>query len=653
MAKKETHSYNSNVMKDGFIKVGAATSDVTLGDVSKNVLAIKEKIKEAEEKKIKVLCFQELNITGYSLMDMFFQKASLDSALQGLLEIKKFLKDKDMFVVVSLPLVFKSKIYDASAALFQGKILGIQLKTFLPNYNEFYDARYFTPSFSGVDYLSIDGERVPLGNKLLFTCTNVPDLVIGIEICEDLWTPIPVSTYHCLNGATLILNPSGSNELVGKDNYRTSLVSSTSSRLITGYVYANAGFGESTQDVCYSGHDIIAENGNILIEVNDFKNHLICSDIALSSLTYRRSKMTTYQTENDKEYIIVPFAFKEPEDQVPDRLFPKNPFLSGPKEKIDKDLFKMMEIQTHGLMKRITHIGLKNLVIGVSGGLDSALALLICYRAFKELNLDLKGIHALSMPCFATTKRTKGNALKLAEELGTDFKEIDISKTVTSHLKDLGHPLDLYDTAFENAQARERTQVLMDYSNYVNGIVIGTGDLSEIALGWSTYNGDQMAMYNVNASIPKTMVKEEVRFIISLYSENKNLGITLKDILDTPISPELIPDTETTKDRIHQVTEDIIGPYELHDFFLYHMFRDGYDAATILWLACLSFKNKYSEDFIRKNLLLFYKRFFNNQFKRSAMPDCIKVGSVALSPRGDLRMPSDMSYADCIKNIIK
>jgi NAD+ synthase (glutamine-hydrolysing) len=638
-------------MKDGFIKVGAATSDVTLGDISKNILAIEEKIDEAKKKDIKVLCFQELNITGYSLMDMFFQKTTLDSAFKGLLDLADYLKGKDLFTVVSLPLRYKSKIYDAAVACFDGEILGIQLKTFLPNYNEFYDARYFTASFSGNDFMVIRNKKIPIGNKLLFQCTNVPDLTIGIEICEDLWTPIPVSTHHCLNGATLILNPSGSNELVGKDHYRDQLVSSTSSRLITGYVYANAGFGESTQDVCYSGHDIIADNGNILSEVNDFSNHLIYSDIAVSSLSFKRSKMTTFINENDKEYQTIPFAFQEPEDKVPDRVFPRNPFLSGPREKINQDLKKMMEIQTFGLVKRISYLNIKDVVIGVSGGLDSALALLICYQAFNRLKLNIKGIHAISMPCFATTSRTRGNALSLAKELGTDFKEIDISKTVRDHLKDLGHPLDVYDTAYENAQARERTQVLMDYSNYVKGIVIGTGDLSEIALGWSTYNGDQMSMYNVNASIPKTMIKEEVRYIVSLYDNNSKLKNTLEDILATPISPELIPDSCTNKDKIHQVTEDILGPYELHDFFLYHMLRDGYDPSTIYWLACLCFKSKYQPEFIYKCLTTFYHRFFNNQFKRSAMPDSIKVGSVALSPRGDLRMPSDMSFNNFIESL--
>ena len=639
-----------NMKNDGFIKVAAITSDVHLNDINSNVNDIVSKAKEANEMGAKIITFQELALTGYSLQDMFAQSNTLKKAKEGLIEITNKTKDLDLLMVVSLPYSFKGKIYDAAAVISKGKILGIATKKYLPNYNEFYDARYFTPSFDENEVTEIDGNLIPIGPKLLFHCKEIENLTIGIEICEDLWTPDTPSTHHAMNGATLILNPSASNEMVGKENYRKSLISSTSARLICAYVYAGAGEGETSQDVVYSAPLIIAENGNLLGEKNDFNNHIMVKDIDVDLLAFRRRQMTTYSYKQEKGYQTIDFSLTDSYSKSLDRIFVKSPYLDISSKNLEDNLNTIFNCQSHGLMKRIQATHCKTVIIGVSGGLDSALALLVAYKAFKDLNKDVKDIIAISMPCFATTARTRNNSKILAETLGVTFKEIDISNTVKSHLKDIDHPLDLYDAAYENAQARARTYVLMDESNYNNGIVIGTGDLSEIALGWATYNGDQMSMYNVNASVPKTVVKEVVRMVANNEREsNPLLSKTLIDILDTPITPELVP--SKSKNEISQITEDIIGPYILHDFFLYHFLRNGYQPLKILRIAIIAFKDMFNEETIKNWLKLFYRRFFASQFKRSAAPDGVKVGSVSLSQRGDLRIPSDLLSVDFLKDL--
>lgn len=639
-----------NMKNDGFIKVAAITSDVHLNDINSNVNDIVSKAKEANEMGAKIITFQELALTGYSLQDMFAQSNTLEKAKEGLIEITNKTKDLDLLMVVSLPYSFKGKIYDTAAVISKGKILGIATKKYLPNYNEFYDARYFTPSFDENEVTEIDGNLIPIGPKLLFHCREIENLTIGIEICEDLWTPDTPSTHHAMNGATLILNPSASNEMVGKENYRKSLISSTSARLICAYVYAGAGEGETSQDVVYSAPLIIAENGNLLGEKNDFNNHIMVKDIDVDLLAFRRRQMTTYSYKQEKGYQTIDFSLTDSYSKSLDRIFVKSPYLDISSKNLEDNLNTIFNCQSHGLMKRIQATHCKTVIIGVSGGLDSALALLVAYKAFKDLNKDVKDIIAISMPCFATTARTRNNSKILAETLGVTFKEIDISNTVKSHLKDIDHPLDLYDAAYENAQARARTYVLMDESNYNNGIVIGTGDLSEIALGWATYNGDQMSMYNVNASVPKTVVKEVVRMVANNEREsNPLLSKTLIDILDTPITPELVP--SKSKNEISQITEDIIGPYILHDFFLYHFLRNGYQPLKILRIATIAFKDMFNEETIKNWLKLFYRRFFASQFKRSAAPDGVKVGSVSLSQRGDLRIPSDLLSVDFLKDL--
>lgn len=639
-----------NMKNDGFIKVAAITSNVHLNDIDSNVNDIVSKAKEANEMGAKIITFQELALTGYSLQDMFAQSNTLKKAKEGLIEITNKTKDLDLLMVVSLPYSFKGKIYDAAAVISKGKILGIATKKYLPNYNEFYDARYFTPSFDENEVTEIDGNLIPIGPKLLFHCKEIENLTIGIEICEDLWTPDTPSTHHAMNGATLILNPSASNEMVGKENYRKSLISSTSARLICAYVYAGAGEGETSQDVVYSAPLIIAENGNLLGEKNDFNNHIMVKDIDVDLLAFRRRQMTTYSYKQEKGYQTIDFSLTDSYSKSLDRIFVKSPYLDISSKNLEDNLNTIFNCQSHGLMKRIQATHCKTVIIGVSGGLDSTLALLVAYKAFKDLNKDVKDIIAISMPCFATTARTRNNSKILAETLGVTFKEIDISNTVKSHLKDIDHPLDLYDAAYENAQARARTYVLMDESNYNNGIVIGTGDLSEIALGWATYNGDQMSMYNVNASVPKTVVKEVVRMVANNEREsNPLLSKTLIDILDTPITPELVP--SKSKNEISQITEDIIGPYILHDFFLYHFLRNGYQPLKILRIATIAFKDMFNEETIKNWLKLFYRRFFASQFKRSAAPDGVKVGSVSLSQRGDLRIPSDLLSVDFLKDL--
>ncbi|MEG1739525.1 MAG: NAD(+) synthase [Bacilli bacterium] len=631
-------------MENGFIKVAAATSNVKLLDIESNYNYICNNIDEAILNNVNIITFQELNLTGYSLQDLFKQPEILDKALTYLIKIKNYSKSKDIVIIVSLPILFQSKTYITAGVIFNGKILGLIPKTFLPNYGEFYDGRYFSPSFNQNTTIKIDGKNIPFGPKLLFKCEELPELCIGVEICEDLWAPINIGTYHALNGATLIFNPSASNELIGKDEYRKNLVTSTSSRLICGYIYASAGNGESTTDVVYSGHNIIANDGKLLNSVNDFENHQIYSIIDVKELSFKRSKNTSFVFQNDTKYKTIYFSFARQISHDLNGIFTKYIFTSENYQKNIEIVKKTLNLQIHALSHRLEQIRTKSVVIGVSGGLDSSLALLVAVLTFKELSYDLKGIHAISMPCFATTNRTKNNAEVLAKELGVDYEEIDISQAFLLHLKDINHSKTTYDIAYENAQARERTQILMDKANIYKGIVIGTGDLSELALGWATFNGDHMSMYNINGGVPKTLVKKIIEITAELnYFANIKVQEVLNDILNTPISPELIPGN---KEKIMQTTETILGPYEIHDFCLYYFLHSGYSPEKIFRIARTVFLNEYSEEIINKTISTFFDRFIKNQFKRSSMPDSVKIGSISLSPRGDLKMPSDLNIKD-------
>jgi len=547
---------------------------------------------------------------------------------------------------MGLPLEYNSKLYNCAVFIYKGSLLGIVPKTFLPNYNEFYEKRWFASAPEQTCYIDILGQRVPFGTKLLFRARDYEHIVIGCEICEDLWSPVPPSCYHALAGATIIVNPSAGNEITGKADYRRGLVQNQSARLIAGYIYACAGEGESTTDVVFSGHSLICENGIILSESKLFENDLVYGDIDVDSLVSERRKNTTF-TVNSEGYTFIDFDFTPNNGEV-NRYVDPHPFVPSDSTRREERCKEIMDIQALGLKKRLVHIGTKNVVIGISGGLDSTLALIITSRAFELAGLDKKGIITVTMPCFGTTKRTHDNAVTLCNALGTTFKEVNIAPAVELHYRDIGHNQDIHDLTYENCQARERTQVLMDLAGKYNGFVVGTGDLSELALGWATYNGDHMSMYGVNCSIPKTLVKYLIKYTAD-YTENTVLKEVLEDILDTPVSPELLPPDENG--NISQITEDVVGPYELHDFFLYNMMRRAFPPEKIFFLAKTAFKDKYNNDTILKWLKNFYGRFFSQQFKRSCIPDGPKVGSVSLSPRGDWRMPSDASSDEFIARI--
>lgn len=566
------------------------------------------------------------------------QDPLLDESLRGLMEIKRETKGMDMVVIVGCPLVVEHKLYNCGVFLFDGRILGVVPKIHLPNYGEFYEARHFAKGKREVKDILLDGEYVPFGANILLECTNIPELTIAMEICEDLWVPLPPSTYHALAGATVICNPSASVEITTKEVYRSALVSNQSARLLSGYVYANAGEGESTTDVVYSGHHLICENGTVLAEAKRFVNDVIYADMDVKRLAAERRKMTTFFEEESEEYRSVPFILPIKVNQLT-RKFPKNPFVPSSREEREKRCDEILSIQSMGLKKRLEHTNCTHAVVGISGGLDSTLAVLVTVRAFDMLDIPRENIICVTMPCFGTTDRTYQNAVSLIHELGATLKEVNIEKAVRQHFKDIEHEEDVHDVTYENSQARERTQILMDIANKYNGMVIGTGDMSELALGWATYNGDHMSMYAVNCSVPKTLV----RYLVLYYAEtveNKELSDVLMDVLDTPVSPELLPPVDGV---ISQKTEDLVGPYELHDFFLYYMLRFGFPKAKLYRMAKLTFAGDYDDETIQKWLDKFYWRFFSQQFKRSCLPDGPKVGSVAVSPRGDLRMPSDAS----------
>ena len=623
-------------MKDGFLRVASASFEVKLGNVKENTKNIIELIDTAKENHTQVLVFPELCMTGYTLQDLFFQARVLNEAKTQLNIIKEKTKDLNMVVAVGLPLEVKNKLYNCAAILCDGEILGIVPKTYIPNYHEFYEARHFASAPKEHNAITIGDDLIPFGTKIVFEDVNHPYLKIAAEICEDVWAPLPPSTLHCLNGATLILNTSASNDLTGKSDYRRALIAQQSARCVCGYVYTNAGLGESSTDVVFSGHHLICENGARLNESKQYENGIIYADMDMEKIYRERLEMSTYDNQFDDDYWTVDFELKDEELEL-NRYYDPHPFVPSDNDKRAIRCKEVFDIQIHGLIQRLKAAHIKKVVIGISGGLDSTLALLVATMAYKKLNYPLTDIIAVTMPCFGTTSRTKNNALMMMEECGVTSMTVDIGEAVTQHFKDIGQDPNTHDVTFENCQARERTQVLMDIANKEGGIVIGTGDLSEVALGWSTYNGDHMSMYAVNVSVPRTLVRYLVDYVSSLYQGEK-LEAILQDILDTPVSPELIPADD---DKITQKTEDIVGPYELHDFFLYQHARFHYEPAKLYRIACLTYQDKYDKETIKKWLTLFYRRFFTQQFKRSCIPDGPKVGTVALSPRGDLRMPSD------------
>ena len=698
-------------MKDGFIKVAAGTPDVQVADCEFNAAEIIKMVREMEAEGARVMVFPELCITAYTCGDLFWQENLLEEAKVQLMRIAEETADVDAIIFVGLPLEYKGKLYNVAAGLNHGEILGFVPKTYLPNYNEFYEARYFTSgedvdgtvtirrseyglhhdeemtdedvefgleaelealeeedSFEELeeideepDYIDEDETEefdevdVPISSNILFICQEMPKLKIAAEICEDLWVPNPPSVGHAYHGANLIVNLSASDEVVGKDSYRKSLVSAQSARLLCGYIYATAGEGESTQDVVYGGHNLIAENGTILAESRRFVNGALYADLDIHRLDNERRRMTTCRFVPDlapegQDVFYNEVYFNAGRGVTPlTRKFDSRPFVPGIKEERERRCDEILNIQAMGLKTRLAHIHCQNAVIGLSGGLDSTLALLVTVRAFDMLGMPREKITAVTMPCFGTTDRTYNNACQLSECLGATLKEVNIREAVNLHFRDIGHDPEVHDVTYENGQARERTQILMDIANQSGGIVIGTGDLSELALGWATYNGDHMSMYAVNASVPKTLVRHLVRYYADT-CEDAKLSEILLDILDTPVSPELLPPKDGV---ISQKTEDLVGPYELHDFFLYYMLRWTFPPKKIFRLAQNAFAGEYDDETILKWLKTFYRRFFMQQFKRSCLPDGPKVGSVAVSPRGDLRMPSDACAKLWLKQIEK
>ena len=620
-------------MKDGFLRVASATPHIKVADCTGNSQKIIAMAKEAAENGASLVVFPELCITGYTCGDLFLQRALLNSAQENLKVIIKETKELDCVILVGLPVRANSGLYNCAAVICHGDLLGLVPKKYIPNYSEFYELRHFTPAKDELTSIDFLGKQTYFGKDVIFQCLEMPEFKFGVEICEDLWTAEPPSGKLALNGATIIANLSASDEVIGKADYRRMLVKSQSARLLSAYVYTSAGLGESTQDLVFSGHNLICENGSILAESKRFTTGIIYADVDLQKMENERAKSNTFIGNN--EFFTVPFKMPVKELKL-NRYFSKTPFVPTNKTNLDERCEEILTIQATGLATRIQHTNVKSVVIGLSGGLDSTLALIVAVHAMDMLKRDRKDIIAVTMPCFGTTKRTKSNAEILAESYGVSFKDINISKAVTQHFEDIGQSMEVLDVTFENGQARERTQVLMDIANKTGGFVIGTGDLSELALGWATYNGDHMSMYAVNASIPKTLVRHLTAFEAE-HSEG-DLKKALLDILDTPVSPELLPPKDG---EISQKTEDLVGPYELHDFFLYYLVRQGFTPKKIFRLAKIAFNGVYDEETIRKWLKTFLRRFFSQQFKRSCLPDGPKVGTVTLSPRGDWRMPSD------------
>ncbi len=624
-------------MKNGFISVACGAPKLRLADCAYNAEQTFQMMRSAEKAGVKVLILPELGLTGYTCGDLFYQDALLREAEEALKTVLEATRNLEVVTAVGIPLRVQNKLYNCAAIIQKGMILGVVPKTHLPNYGEFYEKRWFAPAPAEMDWVDLCGQKsvVFLAGQV-FRCENVPGLVLGFEICEDLWSPDSPSLQMAKTGATIIGNLSASNEVIGKDAYRRQLVSMQSAKLLCGYLYASAGAGESTSDLVFGAHQLIAENGAILGE-RRFEGGLLISEIDVQRLGYERRRTQALSTESeDRPRDFSSFFLTKGKTKLTRYVSPM-PFVPEGKEDRDARCREILLLASLGLKQRLEHTGAKTAVVGLSGGLDSTLAVLITGLAMKLMGRPMTDIVAVTMPCFGTTDRTRNNAVILAEQMGASLRTVDISQSVRSHFRDIGHDLKDHSVTYENAQARERTQVLMDIANSSGGLVIGTGDLSELALGWCTYNGDHMSMYGVNASIPKTLVRHLVGYL-SRDGEEPELHDVLEDILDTPVSPELLP---AVQGEISQRTEDLVGPYELHDFFLYYVLRWGFAPGKIFELAQQALGRKYSREVLLKWLKIFYRRFFTQQFKRNCLPDGVKIGTVALSPRGDWRMPSD------------
>ena len=619
-------------MRYGFVKTACATPDIRVADCAYNAAQTIRAVEQAAGQGVEVLCLPELGLTGYTCEDLFFQPVLQQGALDALDTVLKATAHTSVVFVVGLPLAVRGKLYNCAAVCQSGRLLGLVPKTHLPSYNEFYEGRRFTAAPAGTFTLQLLGQTVLFGTKLLFCHPKADCFKIAVEICEDVWAPLPPSVGHAMAGATLILNLSASDEVVGKAEYRRQLIAGQSARLLCGYLYADAGRGESTTDLVFAGHDLICENGAILAQTELFGSGMIVSEVDLEKLAGERLKNTSFAAVNDEGYTTVQLA-DTCADWQPVRPVDPAPFVPAGESERMRRCEAILEMQAQGLRKRMEHTRAATAVIGISGGLDSTLALLVVTRAFRLMDKPLKDVIAVTMPCFGTTKRTKSNAEKLCEALGVSLRQVNIADTVRSNFADIGHDESVLDVTYENTQARVRTLVLMNLANRMGGLVIGTGDLSELALGWATYNGDHMSMYGVNGSVPKTLVRHI----------EPALREVLQDILDTPVSPELLPAKENGE--IAQQTEAIVGPYELHDFFLYYAIRWGFAPKKIFWLAQRAFAGVYEDAVLVQWLRNFYRRFFAQQFKRSCLPDGPKVGTVTLSPRGDWRMPSDACAA--------
>lgn len=632
-------------MKDGFIKVACATPSVRVADVTYNVEQIISLTRQANALGAKIVVFPELSLTGYTAGDLFYQETLLKSAEKGLQSIASATEGTYTLVFVGLPYAFRGHIYNVAAAVYDGKILALIPKSHLPNYNEFYEKRVFTPAPKGVFAAEIGGQKTVFSTDVLIVSKELPECKIAAEICEDLWVMSPPSVTHAKAGATILVNLSASNEVVGKAEYRRLLVSAQSAKLFAAYLYADAGVGESTTDMVFAGHDVIAENGRILAESKPFTTGLTVTEIDVKLLAAERIKYAQ-DIEPMDGYETITISTPLSETSLT-RTYPRSPFV--PETDAGKRFEQILTLQAQALARRLSHVRASSAVIGISGGLDSALALLVAVRAKELLPEEQKTnftVYGITMPCFGTTNRTYKNAKRLTNALKAKCLKISVKTAVSKHLSDIKHPKDVFDVTYENAQARERTQVLMDFANDHNGFVVGTGDLSELALGWATYNGDHMSMYGVNASVPKTLVKHLVAYEAKRYGGVAET--TLNDILETPISPELLP---SDGEKMTQITEDKVGPYELHDFFLYLFIRYAFTPDKIFRLAKQTFDGVYDEETIGKWLKIFLKRFFQQQFKRSCVPDGVKIGSVSLSPRGDWRMPSDASSSEWLKTL--
>ena len=628
-------------MNDGFLKAAALSPSLRVADCAYNTSQILSQLKDAAARGVRLAVFPEFCLTGYTCGDLFLQRTLQQGALDGLQTLLDASRELDVVALVGLPLLVRGKLYNCAAVLCGGRLLGLVPKTYLPNYGEFYEKRQFTPGSTKVETVTVFGQEVPFGTSLLFRCRQMPSFVLGVEICEDLWSALPPSTFHALAGATVIANLSASDETVGKAEYRRTLVSNQSARLLCGYLYASAGHGESTQDMVFAGHDLIAENGTLLAETSPFEGGWAETELDCQRMESERARNTSFEPSTEG-YLTVDFDLTLTETLL-SRWVDPTPFIPHDERRRAERCELILKMQADGLAKRLEHAHAKTAVIGISGGLDSCLALLVAVRAMKQLGRPTSDVLAVTMPCFGTTRRTRSNAEILCDELAVSFTEIDIANTVHSHFKDIGQDEQVLDVTFENGQARVRTLELMDTANRTGGLVVGTGDLSELALGWATYNGDHMSMYGVNAGVPKTLVRHLVRYEADI-AASAELRRVLLDILDTPVSPELLP----AKDgEIAQKTEDLVGPYELHDFYLYYVLRFGFGPAKIFRLAKAAFAGRaeYPDEVLYRWLRNFYWRFFAQQFKRSCLPDGPKVGSVTLSPRGDWRMPSDAAAA--------